>query len=116
MQPMRKPSSGAKAVGLPPTDDVDRRVSVERAAPNQKVLWLNIARDNVFGMNVFQSRDELDCTHANCLQAKPPPTHVEEVFQARPQKLEHKAVVFSATAKVIALGDANCKREEMAKF
>ena len=89
------------------TDNVDGAVAVEGHAANEKVLWLDVAVDNVLAVDVLQPRDELDGTHAHRLQREAAAAHVKEVLEAGAQQLQDEAVVFAARSKVEALWNAD---------
>ena len=80
---------------------------MQRASAHEEVLGLDVTVDNVLGVDVFEAGDELDGTHADCLEAEAATAHVEEVFKAGAKELQHQAVVLATAAKIVALRDAN---------
>ena len=54
------------------------------------------------------SEYHLLCSHADSLDGELAPTHVEQVLQARPQKIDDEDVVQALLPKVVYLRDTGC--------
>ena len=81
-------------------------VSGEALAVHKKVLGLDVAEDNMFGVHVLEACDELNGGHAHRLERESASTHVKEVFERGTKKLHHESVVFTTRAKIEDLGHA----------
>ena len=60
--------------------------------------------------NYGDGAHHLPCSHANGLDREFSITHVEEIFETRPQKIDDEDVVQTFLAKMVDLRDTNCER------
>jgi hypothetical protein len=92
------------------TDYVNRAISSEGFSIHKKVLWLNVAKDNVLGMHIFQPSNQLDSRHADGFQRELPAAHVKQVLQAWTEKLHDQRIVFAASTEIMDLRNTNCNK------
>ena len=83
---------------------MNHAVVLQGAPSNEKVLRLDVAEDDVFGMDVLEPGDELDGRHADCLEGEAAVARFEQVLEAGTEELHHHGVVFPTCAEVVDLG------------
>lgn len=77
------------------------------AQTHEKIVWFYISMDKVFGVNVFDSRDELVGEQENGLEGKLSSTEIKQVFEAGPKQVEDHAIVVDFSAKPADKRNAN---------
>lgn len=75
-------------------------------APNEEILRLNVAIDEMPAMHVLDAMQQLHGDHEHRFQRKATIAQVEQVLQAGPEQLHHQRIVLAAWPKVVHVGDA----------
>ena len=79
------------ALGEAEVDDVDV-VSGRISASDQEVIRFDITMDNSLFVHFFNTSDELNSDHQNCLQIKVTFATLEQILQRRSQQVHHHHV------------------------
>lgn len=78
---------------------------------HQEILRLNVAMDDVFGVNIFETMEKLVGKHQHRLEGEPATTKIEEVLQARPQKIEHHNIIFAFEKTIVNVWNTDTASE-----
>ncbi len=67
--------------------------------------------NNIFGMNIVKTTNELVCEHQHCFERELATAKVEEIFQTWAQKIKYHGVEFAFSLKGVNSWDTGTTRE-----
>ena len=78
------------------------------AQPNEEIVRFDISMDEGFGVDVFETAEELISEHEDCFELEAAAAVVEEVFEGWTEEVEDHYVVVAFDAVPADIGDAHC--------
>ena len=84
--------------------------------PHQKVVWLDVAVDEVLVVDVLDSPDHLISQHEHSLHGEPPGAEVEEVLEAGSEKVHDQDIVVPLRPIPPNVGNAYPTLEDLVKL
>ena len=78
---------------------------------HQKVIWLDVAVDKRFSMNVFNAGNQLVREKQHCLQGKFAVAEIEQILQAGSKKIEYHSIVITFGSEPTNEGDTDTTSE-----
>ena len=62
---------------------------------HQEILRLNVAMDDILGVNKLKTMEKLVSKHHHSLEGEPATAKIEKVLQTRSQKIEDHSIIFA---------------------
>ena len=84
--------------------------------PHQKVVWLDVAVDEVLVVDVLDSPDHLIRQHEHSLHGEPPGAEVEEVLEAGSEKVHDQDIVVPLLTIPPDVGDAHSSLQDLVEL
>ncbi len=77
------------------------------AKANEEIVRFDISMDETFGVDVFESAEELIGQHEDCFELEASTAVVEEIFEGRAEEVEDHDVVVAFDSVPADIGDAD---------
>lgn len=92
----------AVPLGQTKVNQIDMLLVISKS--HHKVIWLDIAMDKVFVMDVLDPLDHLVSQHQDSLEAKPSMAQVKEILETVPEEVHHHGIVVTHRSVIYNTG------------
>lgn len=76
------------------------------ARSDEEIIWFNISVEEMFGVDVLDSLEELVGEHEDCFDAELPVTVIEEFFQGGSKKIHDHNIIIAFCGAVVDVRDS----------